>query len=340
MLQVKNATPFAAELLLLADRSGVDTLYALVKATFAIGDAFGLADEQVPVTLADQHYGDPVTTSIRSPSDVVLEKPGTDVILTGSAWAPGGKPAWHMDVSVAVGPVAKTTRVFGDRAWDAGAAGATVAWVTPFERMPLVWERAYGGRDETEKGPTIDARNPVGTGFRASGSVKPLAGQPLPNVEDPAALISSWKDAPTPAGFAAIGPHWMPRRAYAGTYDDAWQKGRAPYLPHDFDPRFFQVAPAGLVAPRHLQGGEVVDLRGVTPSGHLRFVLPTMRVQVTYRLDQRDESRPGALDTVIIEPDAGRLVMLWRTAFPCDKKALKVREVETRLLEASWGAAA
>ena len=337
MLQIKNATPFSAKLMLLGDRDGIDTVYTVVKATFAIGEKFGLAEEQVPVSPKDQHYGDPAASSIKAPSDVSLEKPGTDILLSGSAWAPGGSPAWHMDASVSVGPVTKTVRVFANRVWD--SAGA-VSWVEPFVRMPLVWERAFGGSDETDRGPTAEPRNPVGTGFRSASGAKPIAGLALPNVEDPSALISSWKDAPPPAGFGAVAPHWMPRRIYAGTYDEAWQTNRAPFLPADFDQRFCHVAPQGLATSSHLQGGEVVDLRGLTPSGTLRFPLPVVQVQAAYRIHQHTTARPAALDTVIIEPDAGRLVMVWRAALPCDKKALKVREVEVRLLEASWDAVA
>jgi hypothetical protein len=335
MLQLKNSTPFNAKITLLGNRRGVDTLYAIVKGTFTIGTSCRLAEEQIPVTLTDQYFGDPATTSIRVPSDVSLEKPGTDVLLSGSAWAPGGTPTWQVDAYIAVGPVAKTVRVFGDRVWEAGAAGAAMTWVAPFERMPLVWERAFGGSDLTDKGPVTEPRNPVGTGFRAPNGTKPLAGLPLPNVEDPLAPISSWKSAPAPAGFGAVSPHWMPRRTYAGTYDDAWQKHRAPYLPDDFDPHFCQIAPLGLSTAQPLQGGEIVDLRGVTPDGLLRFALPSVTADVVYRIDGGAETRPGVLDTLIIEPDAQRLVMVWRAALECDKNVLKVREVETTIRSAA-----
>jgi len=328
MLQLTNSTPFQAQLMALPDQHGIDTLFTVVKGTFAIGASPSVADEQVPVVLADEHEGDPAASSIRVPSDVCLEKPGTDVLLSGSAWAPGGKPAWQMDVSVSVGPVAKTVRVFGDRVWDAGGA---MGWVASFVRMPLVWERAFGGTDQTKDGPTAEPRNPVGAGFRAPQGVKPLAGLPLPNIEDPLALISSWKDAPPPAGFGAVAPHWLPRRKYAGTYDEAWQTKRAPFLPTDFDPRFCQVAPLDLVVQGHLRGGELVEVRGVTATGVLRFPLPTVRVQAEYRLENATEVRPAVLDTVIIEPDANRLVMVWRAALPCDKKVFKVREVAASL---------
>jgi hypothetical protein len=327
MLQVENETPFATALTVLPDASGVDTVYAIVKGTFTLGQQLGLAEEQVPVTLADQHYGDPATSSIRQPSDVCLGKPGTDVLLIGSAWAPGGRPAYWMDVALAVGPVAKTVRVFGDRVWDAGPAGAVPSPPAAFERMPLAWERAFGGSDVTQDGPTAEPRNPVGSGFRVSNGAKELRGLPLPNLEDPASPITSWQDRPAPACFAPIAGHWQPRLSFAGTYDESWQATRAPFLPQDFDARFFQVAPTDLVVRGYLRGGELVGVRGATPSGWLQFVLPTIRIRVTYTLDDRHEQPPVVLDTVVIEPDAGRCVLTWRAALRCDKRVLKVRQV-------------
>jgi hypothetical protein len=206
--------------------------------------------------------------------------------------------------------------------------------------MPLVWERAFGGSDQTEKGIVAEPRNPVGTGFRASNSLQPLGGFPLPNIEDPTAPISGWKDTPPPAGFGPVGGHWLPRASFAGTYDTEWQNNRAPFLPNDFDPRYCQIAPFGLVTPTHLVGGELVELRGASPSGVMRFTLPTVGVRATYRVDSSSEVRAALLDTVIIEPDSGHLTMVWRAALACDKKALKVREVMTHLVEPVQVAAA
>lgn len=334
MLQLQNSTPFAASLMVLPDHEGIDTLFTIVKGTFALTGAVDAAEEQVPVTLADEHHGDPGKSSIRAPSDVCLGKPGTDVLLLGSAWAPESRPAWQMDVSLTVGPLTKTVRVLGDRVWDSGSAGTAMSWVAPFVRMPLVWERAFGGADATDKGPATEPRNPVGAGFRAPRGTKPLAGMPLPNVEDPGAMISSWSDRPPPAGFAPVAGHWEPRKSFAGTYDEAWEKHRAPYLPKDFDARFFHVAPAGLAASGYLRGGEPVEVRGASPNGLLRFFLPALRVRVAHRLDSAAEERPAMLDTVIIEPDVARLVMVWRSAFPCDKRVLRVREVHATAVPA------
>jgi len=200
--------------------------------------------------------------------------------------------------------------------------------------MPLVGERAFGGTEGTDRGPVAGPRNPVGRGFRPSGTGKELRGTPLPNLEDPAAPLTAPRDTPPPAGFAPIAAHWEPRRSFAGTYDAGWQASRAPYLPTDFDARFFQLAPHPLVAGRYLQGGELVDVRGATPNGTLQFQLPALRVHVDYRLGRNSQSRPAVLDTVIVEPDESRLVLVWRAALRCDKEVLKVEEVEPTVAEA------
>jgi hypothetical protein len=175
----------------------------------------------------------------------------------------------------------------------------------------------------------------VGTGFAADGGERTLDGLPLPNIEDPATPISSPKDRPIPAGFAPISAHWEPRRSYAGTYDEAWQSSRAPYLPSDFDTRFFQLAPPDLVAPGYPQPGEWIQVHGATPAGKLAFQLPPARVEVTYVLGSDLPRRPANLDTVMIQPDEGRLILVWRAELPCDKKALQVSEVRTELLKAN-----
>jgi hypothetical protein len=200
--------------------------------------------------------------------------------------------------------------------------------------MPLIWERAFGGTDESSEPLAADPRNPVGVGFRGRNSARPVAGTSLPNIEDPQQPISSPSHVPPPAGFGAIAPHWQPRQSYAGTYDATWMETRAPYLPQDFDPRFCQVAPAGLATTGHLRGGEIVQATGVTPDGSLQFELPFVRLAVTYVLDRGEEMRPALLDTMIIEPDAARVVLVWRSALPCDKKALKVKEIRPALLSA------
>jgi hypothetical protein len=334
MLQLANHTRHAATMFAAPDPHGIDSLYAIVKGTFALDrlDASGVpavADEQVPPVLADEHYGEPGVSSIRVPSDVSLIKPGTDVLMVGTAYAAGGRAVQWMDVSLTAGPLHSIVRVFGNRTWRAGAATSATA-PEPFVQMPLVWERAFGGVDTAKGELRGEARNPVGTGFRAPDGEKPLDGMALPNLEDPHDPITSWKHTPAPAAFAPIAAHWQPRLSHAGTYDDAWQGSLAPYLPADFDPRFFQLAPPPLAAPGYFRGGEIIDITGATPAGRLAFRLPTLPLEIEYRLDNATESRPVSLDTILIEPDAARVILVWRAVLACDKKLLRVREITAR----------
>lgn len=336
MLQFKNKTPFAGTIMLCPDPVGIDSLYALVKGTFSLGGT-GLvrAAEQLPVVLADQYRGEPGKSSIKTPSDTALIKPGTDVLLIGSACAPGGRAVSELLVSLSVGPIRKIVRVLGDRVWEGGAmGGAKVSTPVPFQVMPLTWERAFGGLDQTpDKPPKLagEPRNPVGTGFRIDNGIKPLSGMKLPNLEAPTEPITRWNVRPAPVGFGPTCPHWEPRKRYAGTYDENWQKSRAPYLPRDFDPRFFQIAPEDQIVPGYLKGGETVQITNVTPSGSLRLELPRTGVIIDYGVSGRHERRPANLDTVIIEPDQQRVVLIWRATLQCDKKALEIREVEAAL---------
>jgi hypothetical protein len=336
VLQFRNETPFAGTIMPLSNAAGVDTLYTVVKGTFTIVVERGLAralpaEEQVAIVLASEYHGDPGTSSVKAPSDISLDKPGTDVLVLGSAWGENGEPVRAVDVAVTVGPVHAQARVFGDRLWERNGVGFSMTPPAPFTSMPLMWERSFGGQDRTEHGPAEEARNPVGTGFRVADGLEPVEGMWLPNIEDPAEPIASWTQWASPVGFAPIDAHWEPRRSFAGTYDEQWQNERAPYLPLDFDARFLHLAPPRLVAPTHLRGGEWADLRGFTPDGTLQFQLPAITPRIAYTLDDTVEERPAVLDTVLLEPDAARVVLVWRAALVCDKRTLRVREVVASL---------
>jgi hypothetical protein len=336
MLQLKNKTPFEGMIIPAPDPEGVETIYTIIKGTFRLGRSVAIADVQVPPVIAEEYLGEPGRSSLKRASDISLVKPSTDVLLLGSAHAPSGKAVSELDVSVTVGLVRKEVRVFGDRTWQPGVVRSTISRPVPFVTMPLVWERAFGGTELGGEDPPVTAsepRNPVGVGFRTRGNRAPVDGSPLPNLEDPAQLIASWKDRPAPASFGPICPHWEPRRSYTGTYDDDWEQNRIPYFPRDFDTRFFQQATPDLIAPAYLTGGEAVEVVGVRPEGVLRFHLPRFSVRTSYRLDNAVFDRPTRLDTVIIEPDEARLFLVWRSAFPCDKKTLRVHEIEARLDE-------
>jgi len=330
MLQVVNRTPLAATLSVFPNPAGVECAYAAVKATFDLSSGTPqLAPKQTQFLATDVYWGDPITTSLRAAADLTLLKPTTDIMVLGRAVAP--RPLPMMDVTLRVGAIAKTLRLFGNRRWVRRGKEWAISEPQPFERMPLRWEHAFGGIGKIVEGkaPEHEPRNPVGVGFIASYE-DDFEGRALPNIEDPAQLIGAPRDRPAPVGWAPVAPAWMPRRAYAGTYDEAWQRTRAPFLPKDFDPLFFNAAPTGLVAPEYLVGGEQVQLDGCTGGGALRFVLPAPRVELQWDFDGREIDAEPKLDTVLIEPDQARLQMVWRADLAVDKRLTRLRHVRVQ----------
>src|SRR5712671_1987987 len=110
MLQLQNQTPFAASIAVFPDRHGIDTLYVIVKGTCTLLPTLALAEEQVPIAIADEYHGDPAASSLKQVSDMHIGKPGTDVLLVGSAWAPEGNPVAESQVTVSVAERSKVIR--------------------------------------------------------------------------------------------------------------------------------------------------------------------------------------------------------------------------------------
>jgi hypothetical protein len=323
MLQLRNTSPFVPTIFGFPDRRGVDTLVVVVKATFEPGPQPTIAANQRPIVFADEYWGDPTTSSLRYPSEAHLGKPGTDVIVIGSAHAPDGQPVTELDTAVHIGDRTKRVRVHGDRHWTAGIGGLQPSRPTPFVRMPITWERAYGYPAEP--------RNPVGVGFVGGRDDDESLGQPVPNLDDPDDPFVHREQSPTPMGFAAIAPSWQPRIAYAGTYDERWRKTRAPYLPDDFDPRYFQAASAGLIVDPPLCGGEPIVLRGFDVHGTWQFTLPRCSIDIRATVAGATQAMIPVLDTVLFEPDEGRFVMTWRATLAVDRQLLRVERVDVGL---------
>jgi hypothetical protein len=115
-----------------------------------------------------------------------------------------------------------------------------------------------------------------------------------------------------PFGFGYFPKNRPPRVGLAGTYDAKWSETRSPLLPQDFDDRFFQAAFPGLILPSALRGDEPVAASGVTPDGQLRTVLPGEGVSARAFLAGAERSERPRLDTVVLEPEQRRLVLVWR----------------------------
>jgi hypothetical protein len=197
--QVINRTGFAFMPQYLTDEEARPLLVLVARATLDIDFEGRLhrSAEPAPIVPAGLWAGVPGESSYLQEPDVAFTKPGTDVVMIGSARV-AHRPVTTLDVSLRVGPVRKVVRVHGDRQWVRGLTGFRATEAMRFESMPLLYERAYGGWDRTAADPArheVDSRNPVGRGFCSRRS-SPLEGLMLPNLEDPANLISSPGDRP------------------------------------------------------------------------------------------------------------------------------------------------
>ncbi|XXY51489.1 DUF2169 domain-containing protein [Sorangium sp. So ce269] len=314
---IENATSFALELLFVSDEEGRPLLVTLVQATYAIerGRSLVLAEQQPPPSLTGELWNPeaPISSYKVEPAYAFIKR-ATDVVLVGHAQDPV-RPVHELQVSFRVGPVGKVLRVVGDRLWVRNAGAVVATRPMPFTRVPLSYERAFGGWDRSHPDPayhTFEPRNPVGTGFRAPGS-RFEEGVQLPNIEDPAEPIQQWGQVAPPAGVGFLSPDWQPRAARGGTYDEAWTRDRMPLLPKDFDRGFFNAASPGLVAPAYLAGDEPVLVENASPRGRLSFRLPGVRAPgCRVELAHGDAAPELRLDTVVVDADADRVRLLWR----------------------------
>ena len=327
MLQLDNKTPFVANLGLVPDEAGIDTLYPALKATFEIGECLRIAPQQQPVVLADEYLGEPGLSSLKAASEVMPLKPATDVLLIGSAYAPGSVEAVRVEVTLEVAGRKKSLVAVGDRQWHNGFFGYRPTDPIPFRTLPLVYENAYGGADVSRKDqqPLACEANPIGKGFYHSKGQRPADGLALPNLELAGETIKRPENRPGPGCFAPLCSHWPPRLNFAGTYDKAWQETRAPYLPEDFDPHFYNVAPEDQIFTPYLAGGEQIVATNASPGGRISITLPLIELKTTLVFEDGPTDAPMKLETVVIEPDVTRLTLMWKGKVPCDKKALKMK---------------
>lgn len=327
----QNTTGMSAGLTVAADPHGRDHCVVVVKGTFVVSAAGELtpAEQQEPLIACDVPHGDPAVSSLRYECEFALTKPRADVLINGSAFSPSGRPVESLDVSLEIGERRKVVRVTGDRIWERGLTGIRPSEPSPFSEMPLRFERAFGGSDHSHADPRhqgTELRNPVGVGFHKNPEPASVEGRPLPNLEDPESLLQHRSDTPPPVGFGSIGRAWQPRAGYAGTYDERWLAERFPFLPEDFDPLYFQSAPLDQQLPL-LRQGERIRCLNMSPDGPVVFTLPAIECPVRFRFRERDVSMQASLDTLLVEPDQRRVLLLWRASVPIGRKLVALREV-------------
>ena len=322
---------------------GRESLVVVVKGTFRFPDKPDqesvLAEEQVPLVMADTFEGEPGFSAPIYESEFPPKKPKCDVLLNGSAYAPGGRVAKRVTVKLQVGSWSKSFTVVGNRTWKKGVFGVSETGPAPFTIMRISYGKAFGGADTTHENPAkhkFVLANPVGCGFHHEMSVKFIDGKPLPNTEEDGHPIKKPDGEYRPMAFGPVGRNWDPRYKFAGTYDQNWIDNIFPFLPPDFNDAYYQSAPVDQQIS-YLRGGELVALTNLTPESMTRFALPKINMPVVFfpKKGEKQETQ-GVLDTLIIEPDKRQFMLTWRQSYPLKRNMFDVVQVVTGVMPRGW----
>ena len=337
---LQNLTRFSATSFLSLDKEGVEHLVVVASGDFDLPSPGYLAadlsarNKQTPVSVEDSYYGEPAQSSLLCEGQVAYVKTGTDVLVHGTIHSPSSHSVTMMTASISVGEVEKEIVVFGDRVWKAGVIKLAPSAPKPFTKMPLSYERAFGGQVFANEALVLEhASNPIGIGIYENESN--AINKPLPNFEYPSRLIKRFSQTPNPAGFGPICRSWEPRRSLGGTYDDHWVKNRAPLWPTDFDELYFSSAPSDQRTSSHLRGGEEVRLSGFSAEGDFQFKIPSHRMLAKAQCVSETHRQLLLLDEVHFFTDEKVARLIWRGSFALGRELKNHQYTVIRELE-SW----
>lgn len=269
-----NATRMIAGYTMGIEPRGRELLVVVIKGTFHLprtpDEPLRLHEEQLPLIMADTFTGEPGFSAPHYEVDFAPRKRWVDVLLNGSAYAPGGKPATRVPVGLRVNGKAKTFAVVGNRHWNSVTGfGITASAPEPFTVMPITYDRAFGGVDNKhdKSGQACGVHpQPRGQGFPQA--LEKRMGRRCTTAQHGRTHPPrhQYRQRHAPMSFGSIGRGWDPRYRYAGTYDDKWLEEHFPFLPPGFDEKYYQAAwrTRDCIAQPHAGRNEVDALGQVT----------------------------------------------------------------------------
>lgn len=340
-----NATKLQAGYTTGTDKNGREWLVVVAKGTYGIPDQVDgephLLEEQQPLVMTDVFTGEPGFSAPLFEMDFALRKPRADVLLNGSAYAPGGNPTNRVTVSLRVGTLQKSFDVLGNRTWQIGLLGPKPSPSEPFTVLPITYNSAFGGVDNSREDPAKQRwypTNHAGVGYHEYTMLPQyIDGKPLPNTEESGNSVTNPKGNYRPLAFGPLGRAWQPRVRLAGTYDQKWLDEKFPFLPDDFDERYFQSAPEDQQT-EYFVGREEIELLNLTPRGRTHFRLPRrLRLPVVFYLKTGELVEiPAVTDTLLLEPDQERFLLSWRAALPLRRSIREVAETRVGKTTDEW----
>lgn len=318
-MDLVDHTPFASLVFESLTVDGDSFVVVAIRGTFEIqpGKVLLPSPEQGPVIVADEYRGAPHTSSVCMANDLAPWKPNADIVVSATAHSRGGQFLRSWPIEVQVGKKHLGLQVTGPNHWVHRWTGWKLVGPEPCRTTPVIYEHAFGGHWVLPEPGGVFEKNPVGVGY-----VDPNGWDPREPVPAPRVLALDEKP-PTPGqtaiprGIGAIAPAWMPRREHAGTYDDTWQRTRAPAIPADFQFDFYNAAHPDLIYDGYLRGDEAVCLRGLWEGGELTFGLPAFRLgAVLTDKSGYQFASVAELDTLQIDVDKLLAYLVWRVAAP------------------------
>jgi hypothetical protein len=227
-----------------------------------------------------------------------------------------------------------------DRAYGGRDRAAEAKHGNPFEALkPFLGVEL----NMDNQSPYVYPKNPCGRGYLIEATEEALEMLRLPNLEDPKDLLSPdrlalgedglWPYMPMPQGLGWLSHGWFPRMAFAGIPQE-FTPSKMPipevargFVPEEllapgrieekFSLRFANGAPVDLQLP-FLDPGEIIELTNLHPRRE-RFTLTLPgdrpRISTDGRNGKLNPTEP-VIHTLIIEPDASRVSIVWRGSAP------------------------
>lgn len=305
-MQVSCASPLAVGSFVWQPRAGAFALTVVCKATYTLQQGVSplVAAPDEP-SFTDIHWQGNPAASVHIPSDLAPFKRRIDVLVSGHVHAPVGPPVRSLVARLRVGTIQKSMAVLGDRFW---TPDGRISGPAPFTKMPILWERAEGGRGTW---------NPVGIPVGLPAGREGPA--PLPSFEPVGFVRQTPTQGSMPVGLGPLSPAWPTRTMYLRHHLATWSHDtwyRAP-LPADIDPAYFNSAAPDQQLDR-LPDWIPIYLENLHPEApNLGTVLEDIRPRA---LVTRTTAAPMEIwlrcDTLLIDTDRGTCTLTWRATVP------------------------
>lgn len=299
-------------------RRGQPFVAAIVKATCALipEKSMALLDPE-PCVREERRVSKSPVASLAHASDLALGVPRPEVVVVGDACAPRGEAVARLEVGLEVVRgdrtlLQKTLEAIGERR---GRRDAPPPDPQPFTRMPIVYERAYGGLSHRA--------NPVGVGIEehSDGTVSWPSFIVLPggisalSIADPSLIA---------AGLGPISSIWPLRKQSRGSASQRDADHAEVFdWPADCDDSYFQAAQIDQQVTDLLPGDWIV-VTGMHPHyARFRSALPEL---VGHALAETASGKqlPITLriETVHVDVNAQRAEIVFRGSAPIDERDL------------------